>query len=147
MAQLDPAPREGKMFGVLAVPGGYLRAFSGMLAGTWLVEGFAPPLFDLAARDAFWLHGEAELRARAAEIDAAAATAEALLARHAAELEALRERHRANRARRQSERIGLASDVMDAAARGAIAGMHALDQASRADTAERRALDARHAEE
>src|SRR5580698_7017313 len=48
--------REGKMFGVLVVrlPDrriGYLRAFSGMVAGTWLIDGFAPPAFDLAARD------------------------------------------------------------------------------------------------
>ncbi|WP_233613094.1 MULTISPECIES: RluA family pseudouridine synthase [Corallococcus] len=59
-------PGRGKMFGVLGVaaPGGrlgFLRAFSGMLNGTWHVEGFVPPLFDPVARDAFWPAGEAEL--------------------------------------------------------------------------------------
>src|SRR4051812_1066473 len=49
------APAGGKMFGVLVVeqPGGglgFLRAFSGMLAGRWEVAGFVPPLFDAAAR-------------------------------------------------------------------------------------------------
>ncbi len=55
------APGAGKMFGVLVVPGGYLAAFSGMLGGRWEVPGFAPPVFDVAARDAFWPAGEAEL--------------------------------------------------------------------------------------
>src|SRR5580698_1716783 len=75
MAALDPSPRDGKMFGVLVVRSsngrlGYLRAFSGMLDGTWHVAGFAPPLFDVAARDAFWIDGEAELRSREAELAA-----------------------------------------------------------------------------
>lgn len=50
--------RDGKMFGVLVVAApdgrvGFLRAFSGMLAGRWELPGFAPPAFDGAARDAF----------------------------------------------------------------------------------------------
>ncbi|WP_239469796.1 RluA family pseudouridine synthase [Archangium violaceum] len=61
-------PGGGKMFGVLVVAApdgrvGYLRAFSGMLAGHWQVDGFAPPLFDQVARDTFWLAGQAELSA------------------------------------------------------------------------------------
>ncbi|ATB34791.1 RNA pseudouridine synthase [Cystobacter fuscus] len=61
-------PGGGKMFGVLVVatPGGRigsLCAFSGMLEGAWNVEGFVPPLFDAAAREAFWPEGEAELAA------------------------------------------------------------------------------------
>ncbi len=179
MARLDPAPREGKMFGVLVVPGGYLRAFSGMLDGAWLVDGFAPPLFDLAARDAFWIAGEQELRDRAAAIDAASAAVEVVAARHAEELAALRAQHELNKAQRARARLGLAGRVMDGvetagataddrvvrAAVAAITGrsprrasdpqgapatltaMQALDQASRADTAAKRALDARHAEE
>lgn len=60
------APGEGKMFGVLVVEDargeiGFLRAFSGMIGGRWFVPGFAPPLFDTVARDAFWPVGEAEL--------------------------------------------------------------------------------------
>ncbi|NTX11157.1 RluA family pseudouridine synthase [Myxococcus sp. CA056] len=59
-------PGGGKMFGVLVVAGpegrlGYLCAFSGMLGGSWDVEGFVPPVFDPMARAAFWPEGEAEL--------------------------------------------------------------------------------------
>ncbi|WP_240359203.1 RluA family pseudouridine synthase [Pyxidicoccus trucidator] len=61
------APGGGKMFGVLVVAAGdgrlgYLCAFSGMLGGSWHVEGFAPPLFDPVSRDTFWPEGQAELR-------------------------------------------------------------------------------------
>ena len=56
----------GKMFGVLVVAApdgtlGYLRGFSGMLAGQWVLEGWAPPAFDILARDAIWIPGEAEM--------------------------------------------------------------------------------------
>ena len=66
------APGNGKMFGVLVVQHpdgtvGYLRAFSGMLEGRWQADGWAPPTFDARARDAVWLHGEAEMRGLAAE--------------------------------------------------------------------------------
>jgi tRNA pseudouridine32 synthase / 23S rRNA pseudouridine746 synthase len=69
-------PGGGKMFGVLVVADargrmGFLSAFSGMLGGAWDVEGFAPPLFDPVAREAFWPAGEAELaelEARHAEL-------------------------------------------------------------------------------
>ncbi|HET9627618.1 MAG TPA: hypothetical protein VFP84_39950, partial [Kofleriaceae bacterium] len=58
------APGGGKMFGVLVVRApdgrvGFLRAFSGMLDGAWHVAGFAPPLYDAAARDACWPAGQA----------------------------------------------------------------------------------------
>lgn len=56
----------GKMFGVLVVADresriGYLKGFSGMVGKDWTVEGFVGPLFDLAAREAVWPAGEAEL--------------------------------------------------------------------------------------
>ena len=56
----------GKMFGVLVVAApdgtlGWLRGFSGMLAGQWVLEGWAPPAFDILARDAIWIPGEAEM--------------------------------------------------------------------------------------
>ncbi|WP_074958283.1 RluA family pseudouridine synthase [Myxococcus fulvus] len=59
-------PGGGKMFGVLVVSTaegrpGFLSAFSGMLGGSWEVEGFAPPLFDPSARETFLPEGEAEL--------------------------------------------------------------------------------------
>ena len=64
-------PDGGKMFGVLVVTDsrdtiGYLRAFSGMLSGTWFVPGWAPPVFDTVAYDAVWIDGDAEMRALAA---------------------------------------------------------------------------------
>ena len=56
----------GKMFGVLVVADpsgrvGYLRGFSGMLDGTWQVDGCVGPVFDADERDSFWPKGEAEL--------------------------------------------------------------------------------------
>lgn len=64
-------PGHGKMFGVLVVEApsgeiGYLRAFSGMIDGRWEMEGWAPPTFDRAVRDAVWVPGEAEMLAFAA---------------------------------------------------------------------------------
>lgn len=145
------APGGGKMFGVLVVaaPGGrigYLRGFSGMLDGSWHVPGFVPPLFDAAAHGAFWPAGQAQLhalelrlRAIAASPDQAAARAEhaAMAARQAAARAALRARHRDRRADRQAARQA----SRDAAA------LHALDQASRGDAAERRRLALAHAAE
>jgi tRNA pseudouridine32 synthase/23S rRNA pseudouridine746 synthase len=145
------APGGGKMFGVLVVAGpggrvGYLRGFSGMLDGDWQVDGFVPPLYDVVARDAIWPAGqralrdlELALRALAASPGHAAVRAEhaAVVARQAAERAALLARHRDRRAGRHAAR---------AATTGA-AALHALDQASRGDAAERRALDAAHAAE
>lgn len=59
-------PGNGKMFGVLVVVApngtvGYLRGFSGMISGQWVIQGWAPPAYDVAARDAVWISGEAEL--------------------------------------------------------------------------------------
>ena len=90
---------EGKMFGVLVVRDaegrfGYLCAFSGMLEGSWDRAGFVGPVFDVAARDAFWPAGEAELGVLAADQrvlddDPLHAEHAALVARHATELAAL----------------------------------------------------------
>jgi tRNA pseudouridine32 synthase/23S rRNA pseudouridine746 synthase len=58
---------DGKMFGVLVVRDGerigFLRGFSGMIGRSWHLPGFVPPAFDEAARDAFWIAGEADLSA------------------------------------------------------------------------------------
>jgi tRNA pseudouridine32 synthase/23S rRNA pseudouridine746 synthase len=140
------APGGGKMFGVLVVRDGagrvgWLRAFSGKLGGAWTAPGFAPPVFDAAARDAFWPAGEAQLRAMAAEIDGASATPAAIARRERtaaldAELAALAHVHAARKTQRRSvrERGGDAATML------------ALDQASRADGAERRRLIAAQAE-
>jgi tRNA pseudouridine32 synthase / 23S rRNA pseudouridine746 synthase len=135
-------PGRGKMFGVLVVRDrdgavGYLRAFSGMLFGEWVLPGFVPPLFVPAERDAFWPAAEAELDALEAERQALIA-AEGALGLHAldaaqqAERQALRAVHAARKAERHAARAGDAD-------------RHALAQASRADTAELRRLDAAHA--
>src|SRR4051812_23282761 len=123
-------PGGGKMFGVLVIAApdgriGYLAGFSGMLDGAWRVDGFVPPLYDAAARDAIWPAGqralrglELELRALIASPDAAALrTAHAAMAaRHAGELDALRARHREHRDHRRAARAA----TTDAAA------LHAL---------------------
>ena len=56
----DPHLIIGKMFGVLLVQNnqgeiGYLAAFSGKLAEQNHIEGFVPPVFDLLAKDSFFL--------------------------------------------------------------------------------------------
>ncbi len=61
------APDGGKMFAALVVRDpsgrlGYLAAYSGMLAGAWLMPGFVPPVFDLQARKEFLPAGEAILK-------------------------------------------------------------------------------------
>jgi tRNA pseudouridine32 synthase / 23S rRNA pseudouridine746 synthase len=134
--------REGKMFGALVVRDregriGYLRAFSGMLAGTWHRDGFVGPTFDEAARDAFWPAGEAGLgvlaeQQRVLDADPLHAHHAELLAAQAIELAALKARHAERKAARRT-------------ARDAGAPSHALDQESRGDSAERRTLDAEHA--
>ncbi|HEX5746050.1 MAG TPA: RluA family pseudouridine synthase [Archangium sp.] len=153
------APGQGKMFGVLVVAApdgriGYLRGFSGMLDGRWQVDGFAPPLFDPIARDAFLPAGEAELRVlgeRHAELlegaqpTALRASLAELTARHDAAREGLRERHDANRGLRHDARQRLASgDVSEEERQVAL---HALGQESRADAAERQRLEVEHGQE
>lgn len=137
MRELPEAPTEGKMFGVLvarAPDGGevVLRAFSGMLDGAWHVAGFVPPAFDDRARDAVWPDGERELAGIAAALAALGETEQAELAAldraQLATLDELRARHRANREARHRARETAGADL------------HALEQASRADTAEKRRL-------
>ncbi|MEO8840481.1 MAG: RluA family pseudouridine synthase [Kofleriaceae bacterium] len=134
--------REGKMFGVLVVRDragrlGYLRAFSGMLDGTWHREGFVGPTFDEAARDAFWPAGEAGLgvladQQRVLDADPVHAAHAAIVAAQAIELAAVKARHAERKGARKAARDGGAPS-------------HALDQESRGDSAERRTLDTAHA--
>jgi tRNA pseudouridine32 synthase/23S rRNA pseudouridine746 synthase len=153
-------PEGGKMFGVLVVQEpdgrlGFLRSFSGMLAGRWEVEGFVPPLFDREARARVEPEGEAvvkELLARAEslrtspELVALQAAHEAQQVRHGEERAALRARHEARRQRRHARRAELtASDALAEA--GKREALHALDQESRGDKAELRRLEAAQEEE
>ncbi len=139
-------PIEGKMWGVLVARApngtvGWLRAFSGQLAGQWHAPGCAPPLFDTEARAQVEVPGErhvtglvaargalessptwGEFREALAEHDARATASQA----------EMRARHLVDRAARHAARRQ--TDAPDALA--------ALDAASRADKAERRHLDA-----
>ncbi len=158
-ATLD-GPEGGKMFGVLVVQQpdgrlGFLRSFSGMLAGRWDVPGFVPPLFDREARAQVEPAGEAVVKAllaRAEELRTSSelvtlrAAHEAQQARHTAERAALRARHEEKRRRRHARRAELtASDALAEAEKRE--ALHALDQESRGDKAEQRRLDAAQEEE
>lgn len=64
----------GKMFGVLVVRDqngtlGYLSAVSGKLADSNEHKVFVPPVFDILAKDSFFLKGEEEISAINEEID------------------------------------------------------------------------------
>ncbi len=158
LSSLDE-PGQGKMFGVLVVAApdgrlGYLCAFSGMLGERWQLEGFAPPLFDPAARDAFWPAGQAELYAleerhteltEGAEPVALRARLAKLTARHATAAAELRTRHEANRRRRHDARRQLAEGALGDTERRAV--LHTLGQESRADDEERRRLEGTHQQE
>jgi tRNA pseudouridine32 synthase/23S rRNA pseudouridine746 synthase len=158
LSSLDE-PGRGKMFGVLAVAApdgriGYLCAFSGMLGEHWLVEGFAPPLFDPAARDAFWPAGQAELYAledrhteltQGAEPVSLRARLAELTGRHSTAAAELRARHDENRRRRHDARRQLAEETLADDERRA--ALHALGQESRADNSERRQLELAHQQE
>lgn len=144
------APGEGKMFGVLAVRTpdgrlGWLRAFSGMLGGRWIHLGFAPPMFDPAVRDPVEIPGEAAVKELGRRIDAFERSPELQSAREAmAAIEAeqkvareeLRRRHADNRAQRAAARA-----LLDASC---TLQLHALNQESRVDKAEKRRQDERH---
>ncbi len=158
-ATLD-GPEGGKMFGVLVVQQpdgriGFLRSFSGMLAGRWDVPGFVPPLFNREARTQVEPAGEAVVKAlfaRAEELRTSSELVslrtahEAQEARHTAERAALRARHEEKRRRRHARRAELtASDALAEAEKRE--ALHALDQESRGDKAEQRRLDAAQEEE
>jgi tRNA pseudouridine32 synthase/23S rRNA pseudouridine746 synthase len=180
MAELRVAPpvpveaftpnQRGKMFGVLVVAGpdgrvGYLRAFSGMLAGRWQLHGFVGPMFDEQRRAATWPAGEAELiafdqRLHELEFGPAAEAARAALTevetRHKAEAEAMAAAHATRRAARHTRRAeldhaepgelaGTAAESPDSPERRAL--RHALQVESRADAAAYRARRTRHREE
>ncbi|NNB96496.1 RluA family pseudouridine synthase [Corallococcus exiguus] len=148
-------PDGGKMFGVLVVRQpdgtlGVLRAFSAMLAGRWDVPGFVPPVFDreerarvepvadatvksLLARAEMWSTSE-ELR-RVREDDDARQT------REATEREAMRVRHEDRRRQRHGRRAAIvAMSALTETERAQ--ALHALDQESRGDKAEKRRWDA-----
>lgn len=95
---LDPARFHGrfggKMFGVLVVREasgrlGYLQGFAGAFGDRRVVEGFAPPTYDVPAFEALWTGGSATIRAWDRRIAALRPAVEAGDPRAAAELETL----------------------------------------------------------
>lgn len=141
----------GKMFGVLVVEDrggrvGFLRAVSGQVERAWRLPGHAPPIFDVALRDAVEPPAEVLVKQLTARVDAARVDPALLSAREA--LEALDARHAAVRAElkqrhahhKQARRLARARTT-DAAE------LHALDQQSRGDDAERRRHEALAREE
>lgn len=150
---LGGAAAEGKMLAVLVVRApsgalGYLRGFSGMLGGRWRQPGFVPPIFDEQAREPWWSEAQRELAGyerelrelrEGTEVAARRLAWQQLVAAQVRELDELAASHRARRARRQAERQRLGTSAEDSRRR------HLLDQESRADKAQRRALDSAHA--
>ncbi len=134
---------EGKMLGVLVVRdtegrAGFLKAFSGKWGGQWVVEGFAPPLFDVNARarlDASSdevtrpLHDRLARLAGDPSIEHAREALKQLQSAHAAAKAELISRHQANRVARVSLRAEGGGSSLEA------------DQLSRKDAAEKRAFD------
>jgi tRNA pseudouridine32 synthase/23S rRNA pseudouridine746 synthase len=158
-----PAPLQedlakGKMMGVLIArdAGGHvgvLRAFAGMLAGRWDVDGFVGPVFDLTERNALWPAAERELRDFAAALDELAsgphatslrAQLNALVAQHTAAARGLKVRHEAQRAARRTQRAALLVAPSTAETRAA---MSRLSRRSRDDRIEGRRQRAAHAAE
>lgn len=143
----------GKMFGVLVVerPDGareVLRAFSGQLDGRWELPGWAPPLFDAAARESLQPDAERKVKELTARMEAQATSEEyraarAELARLGAEFAGRLAKARAASAERRDARQARRAGV-DPADRAAL---RALDQESRIeDIARRRAEAALRAE-
>lgn len=143
-------PEGGKMFGVLVAEDRAgaqveLHAFSGLLGGQWLVEGFAPPAFDAGAREAIEVPGEREVKrlwALHRELSSSPALRHArerlaeLTARHAEALAALDAKHQAAKQDRDRRREGASE-----------AQLEALAQQSRREKTARRWLLEKHQQE
>ncbi|GMT96683.1 RluA family pseudouridine synthase [Corallococcus caeni] len=151
---------------------GVLRAFSAMLAGRWDVPGFVPPVFDREARARVEPVADATVKALLARAEAWSTSEElrrlreaddARQIREATEREAMRLRHDARRRQRHERRAAIlampvhmeplaaveaphardlqpTSPALTAAARAE--ALHAIDQESRGDKAEKRRWDA-----
>lgn len=116
----------GKMFGVLVVRDkdgrlGFLRAFSGMLAGQWLLPDFVPPLFDVAVRETFMPEAETELAAYTQRIETLLqgadrselmAALDDLKSERAAVFSSLQNEHQLRKAERQTKRAALEQESL-----------------------------------
>jgi tRNA pseudouridine32 synthase/23S rRNA pseudouridine746 synthase len=153
-----PAPQrddlaKGKMLGVLVARDaaghvGVLRAFAGMLAGRWDVDGFVGPIFDLPARNALWPAVERELRDFAATLDELAsgprttslrAQLKVLQDQHALAGRALKERHEAQRLERRAERAAILAAPPSAETQAALSRLSRRSRDDRIEGRQRRA--------
>lgn len=145
-------PEGGKMFGVLLVRDGagrvgWLKAYSGQLAGTWLLPGWAPPLFEPGAREALERASDAVVKRLEAE-EAALAAGPALAAARAAlkaqdddaaaGRAARREQARARRLERAGARARLAAAGLALEPSLRLQALAGLDDQSRREDSERR---------
>ncbi|MGV3622870.1 MAG: pseudouridine synthase [Archangium sp.] len=150
----------GKMFGVLVVRDaggrvGFLKAVSGQVERAWVLEGFVPPAFDVALREAVEPPAEVVVKALTARSEATRKSPELLHAREALrELEVRQREERAALKLVHAGRKKLRRELRDVATgRLTPNPLHpggegaSLDDQSRADDRERRALEARFRDE
>jgi len=144
---------KGKMLGVLVARDaaghvGVLRAFAGMLAGRWDVDGFVGPIFDLAARNALWPAAERELRDFAAMLAELAsgprttslrAQLKVLLDQHALAARALKERHEVQRIERRAERAAILTAPPSTETQAALSRLSRRSRDDRIEGRQRRA--------
>lgn len=116
--QIAAEASKGKMFGVLVVQGGdgrlgFLAAFSGLLAGHNMLDGFVPPVYDLLSPGGYFKQEEDEISAlnriiREAECDgdyiAALTVVDVLRQEMELGLSAMREQMKMCKARREALR-------------------------------------------
>lgn len=105
---------KGKMFGVLVVEDaeggiGFLAAFSGLLAGRNMVDGFVPPVFDFLSPDGYFKREESEissLNVKIKELETVcnSSSIDALKIAMEQELSAMRESMRESKQRRDALR-------------------------------------------
>ena len=112
----------GKMFGVLVVEDaeggiGFLAAFSGLLAGRNMIDGFVPPVFDFLSPDGYFKREESEIsslnvKIRELETVCNSSSTDALKIAMEQELSAMRESMRGSKQRRDALRApgNLAAD-------------------------------------
>lgn len=104
----------GKMFGVLVVEDakggiGFLAAFSGLLAGRNMIDGFVPPVFDFLSPDGYFKREESEissLNVKIKELETVcnSSSTDALKNAMEQELSAMRESMRGSKQRRDALR-------------------------------------------
>lgn len=150
----------GKMFGVLVVRDaagrvGFLQAVSGQVERAWVLEGFVPPAFDVALREAVEPPAEVVVKALTARSEAARTSPalhearsalKALDVRHAEARAALKRVH-AERKRLRRELREHRSQAQETTRDDGRVAPNTLDEQSRADDRERRNLEARFREE